>query len=38
MKIFDGSGVVIISERAKLASFMPRHDQLPLSGLDRFIP
>jgi len=27
VKIFVGSGVVIISERAKLASLIPRHDQ-----------
>ena len=29
VKIFVGTGVVIISERAKLASLIPRHDQLP---------
>lgn len=28
VKIFLGSGVVMISERAKLASLIPRHDQL----------
>ena len=32
-----GTGVVIISERAKLASLIPRHDQLSSSGSDRFI-
>jgi len=31
-KIFLGSGVVMISERAKLASLMPRHDQLSPLG------
>ena len=32
VKILVGSGVVIISERAKLASLIPRHDQLHLLG------
>lgn len=32
VKILAGSGVVIISERAKLASLIPRHDQLHLLG------
>jgi len=34
-KIFLGSGVVMISERARLASLMPRHDQLPHIWSDR---
>jgi len=34
LKIVAGSGLVIISERAKLASLIPRHDQLQSFGLD----
>ena len=36
VKIFAGSGVVIISERAKLASLIPRHDQLSRFGSNNF--
>lgn len=34
VKIFTGCGVVIISERAKLANLRPRHDQLSFFGLN----
>lgn len=34
-KIFLGFGVVMISERARLASLIPRHDQLPPIRSDR---
>lgn len=35
VKIIAGTGVLIISERAKLASLTPRHDQLQSPGLGR---
>lgn len=37
MNSIAGCGVVIISERAKLASLIPRHDQLPSFGLNDLI-